>query len=65
MKPGSAATGLESLTGYRLLPDSPCIDSGTPIAANGGRDFWGHALYAGGADRGAHELPGQHKEQKN
>ena len=44
------------LTGYRLHPDSPCIDAGTVISNNGGIDFWGVSLYNGAPDIGACEF---------
>lgn len=55
--PGSGATGLDSVGGYRLQPGSPCRDSDMPIDQHGGRDYWGNPLDAGRPDRGANELP--------
>ena len=38
---------------------SPCVNAGETIADNGGEDFWGNPLYAGGAaDIGMHEVVG-------
>jgi hypothetical protein len=54
--PGSGGVGLESTGGYRLLPESPCVDSGTVVEGHGGRDFWGTPLYSSRPDRGACEL---------
>ncbi len=53
----------ESLLGYRLTLESPCIDSGSIIPDNGGRDFWGNRITDGTPDIGAHEWSGmdQHK----
>ncbi|MEU0743314.1 right-handed parallel beta-helix repeat-containing protein [Streptomyces sp. NPDC006134] len=36
--------GTDDPAGYRLLPDSPALGAGTPIADNGGTDFFGTAL---------------------
>ena len=53
----SATTGV-----FKLQANSPCINWGKSITApvgNGGLDFWGNPLYAGGsADIGAHEVVG-------
>jgi hypothetical protein len=55
--PGSGKVGLETLDGYQLLADSPCIDSGLDVPGNGGRDWWGHLVPQGsGTDRGANEF---------
>ena len=44
---------------FKLQATSPLINAGATIANNGGVDFWGNPLYAGGAaDIGAHEVPG-------
>lgn len=40
--------GVVSPSGARLMPNSPCIGAGTPIPANGGRDFWGKSVPATG-----------------
>jgi len=55
----------ESLCGYQLASDSPCIDSGTIIPDNGGLDFWGNKITDRKPDIGAHEWSGMnhHKEQ--
>ncbi|MCD6288501.1 MAG: hypothetical protein J7M12_05245 [Candidatus Hydrogenedentes bacterium] len=55
--PGTARLGIHTTGGYKLLPDSPCIDSGKAIENNGGKDFFGNPLYAGKPDRGVHERP--------
>lgn len=56
--PGSGDLGLDSLDGYRLKPDSPCINSGRTLENHGGRDFWGNRVPSpdGSADRGVHEF---------
>lgn len=47
---------------FKLQSSSPCINAGKNITApisNGGIDFWGNPLYAGGyADIGIHEVVG-------
>ncbi len=54
--PGTGSTGSDSVDGYKLAADSPCIDTGMAIADNGGKDYFGNAVPAGGAtDRGAYE----------
>jgi len=54
VNPGSGKLGIDSLVGYQLRPDSPCIDSGRTVSDNGGQDFWGNPLPQGdGIDRGA------------
>jgi len=56
VNPGSGGIGRDTVDGYKLQPDSPCVDSGMPIRANGGRDYWGSQVPSGrGTDRGAHE----------
>jgi len=56
--PGSGGVGRDSADGYKLEPDSPCIDSGVTIPDCGGRDYWGNPVPSGrGTDRGAHERP--------
>lgn len=53
--PGTGGTGLETLFGYKLRSGSPCIDAGTDIPDNGGRDFFGAMLQDGKTDIGAYE----------
>ena len=40
VNPGSGSNGLDSLDGYKLQTNSPCIKSGTTLVANGNFDFW-------------------------
>ena len=58
-KDGYVAANLDI---FKLRPNSPCINAGMAIIeppGNGGRDFWGNSLYAGGfPDIGAHEVVG-------
>lgn len=56
---GVSEEGFDSLGGYKLLADSPCLGSGMDIYNDGGLDFWGNSItdtqmpnigaYAGGA----------------
>jgi len=67
VNPGSGGLGIDTLDGYKLKPDSPCIDSGMTIQDNGTVDFWGNTVpdLRGTADRGAHEYPGSNISGKN
>ncbi len=59
---GTGQLGIDTLDGYKLKPDSPCINSGQVMMPAGGHDFWGNPVPAAGTttDRGAHEFgPGQ------
>ena len=56
--PGTATTGIENLSGYTLLPNSPAIDAGINIDENGGYDYWGNETYVRKPDIGAHEFQG-------
>ena len=47
VSPGTGGRGLDSLDGYKLRKDSPCIGAGLPVENNGGRDFWGDKVPAG------------------
>ncbi len=38
--PGTGADGLNSLVGYKLMNNSPCIGAGLLMPDNGGYDFW-------------------------
>jgi len=59
----SGGSGLNSLAGYKLQANSPCIGAGTnpgiepDIYKNGGRDFWGNPVPTGitNPDIGAHQ----------
>lgn len=51
--PGKASHGRHSTGGYKLQPDSPCIDSGMLIENNGGLDYWQNRLTKDKQDRGA------------
>jgi len=56
--PGTGGKGLNTLEGYMLGPDSPCINAGIYIPSNGGRDFFGNAVADGRPDLGAFEFLG-------
>ncbi|WP_189597227.1 right-handed parallel beta-helix repeat-containing protein [Paenibacillus elgii] len=58
MNPGSGGVGMNTLDGYKLQPNSPLIGAGVPLADNGGRDYFGNALYNGDPDIGAYEYQG-------
>lgn len=48
----------ETIAGYQLADDSPCIDAAMPVANPGRRDFYGNALPTEGpCDVGAYEWP--------
>jgi hypothetical protein len=56
VSPGTAGLGRDTVSGYRLRPGSPAIDSGRAIPDSGGRDFPGNCVPScRGADRGAIE----------
>lgn len=46
---GTGSLGLDSVGGYQLSDDSNCIEAGTVIEDNGGRDYWGNPVSAVGA----------------
>ncbi len=56
--PGTGGQGLSSLGGYRLKPESPCINAGIFVPWNSKRDFFGNPVYDGSIDIGAFELIG-------
>lgn len=56
--PGTGGIGLATLTGYKLRPESPCINNGMLIGMKGNRDFFGNPLNDGATDYGAFELLG-------
>jgi len=56
--PGSGGSGMNTVDGYQLQPDSPLIGAGIRIADNGERDYYGNPLYNGAPDIGAHEYAG-------
>lgn len=56
--PGTGGNGLNTLCGYMLRPDSPCINTGMYVPNAGTRDFFGNALEDGHPDFGAFEAVG-------
>ena len=57
--PGLASVERSSADWYKLQSTSPCINSGTTIGGNGGKDFWGNTVpYNTSTDRGAFEYQG-------
>lgn len=46
---GTGSLGLDSVGGYQLSENSGCIEAGTLIEDNGGRDYWGNPVSAVGA----------------
>ena len=57
VNPGQGTLGLNTLDGYKILANSPCINKGINMPNNGGRDFWGYLVPdpSGITDRGAFE----------
>ena len=55
-KGNTKGTAFETLSGYTLTQDSPCINAGSVILNNGGKDFWGNSLYKNKPDIGAQEV---------
>ena len=55
VNPGSGGIGLNTVDGYKLQKNSPCINAGIKIANNGGRDYWGNLLTDNTPDIGAFE----------
>ena len=58
ISPGSGSVGRNSVDGYMLQSSSPLINAGRTISNNGGKDYWGNALYNETPDIGAHEYDG-------
>jgi hypothetical protein len=58
VNPGTGTLGLNTLDGYKIQSNSPCINKGINMANNGGRDFWGNQIPDPGGiiDRGAFEF---------
>ncbi len=56
--PGTGGNGIETLAGYMLRPDSPCINTGMYVANAGCRDYFGNPLNDGHPDFGAYEMMG-------
>ena len=41
---GSGSKGFDSLSGYKLLSNSPCLETGADVYNDGGLDFWGNKI---------------------
>jgi hypothetical protein len=65
VNPGSGEVGINSVNGYQLQSNSPCIDAGVVIDNNGGRDYWGNSLSDEKTDIGANEFPKVSSIEKN
>lgn len=65
VNPGSGEVGINSVNGYQLQSNSPCIDAGVVIDNNGGRDYWGNPLSDEKTDIGANEFPKVSSIEKN
>jgi hypothetical protein len=58
--PGTGGHGRDSLDGYKIRNDSPCIDAGVSIEDCGAHDFWGTKLPQDqNPDIGAYEITKQ------
>ncbi|MFD2328138.1 S-layer homology domain-containing protein [Cohnella sp. GCM10020058] len=56
---GGGGTGRDTVQGYQLREGSPALGAGTPIAGNGGFDYWGNPVSATEAPNiGAYSGPG-------
>ncbi len=56
--PGTGGEGLDTLGGYKLQLDSPCINTGMLIAGDINRDFYGNPINDGATDFGVYEQIG-------
>ena len=63
LNPGSGKDGMNTVDGYRLKANSPCINAGKVIENNGGKDFFGNKAPFEGTlpDIGACEYQGKGK----
>jgi hypothetical protein len=55
--PGSGGIGLATLAGYKLRPESPCINTGVPVERNGQMDYYGNLLKGRAVSFGVFEKP--------
>lgn len=61
--PGTGGVGLDTLGGYRLRDNSPCVRTGMAIDNNGVRDFYGNPLNsAAGVSYGVYEPPARRRK---
>lgn len=56
--PGTGGNGWGTVNGYRLQPQSPCINAGMFVPLNGVRDYFGNPVNDGSVDIGAYEYLG-------
>jgi hypothetical protein len=56
VNPGTGGENRDSVDGYKLLSDSPCIDTGVSINDNITTDYWGNPCPIGIRDVGANEF---------
>lgn len=56
--PGTGGTGIKTVGGYMLRPDSPCINTGMYVPLAGCKDYFGNCLTDGHPDFGAFEALG-------
>jgi hypothetical protein len=62
---GTGKIGLETLKGYQLKANSPCVGAALPIPSPGEIDFWGNPLPPGGPTCvGTHEFKGASNSRK-
>ncbi len=54
-KGDASGPALDQLAGFQLMSSSSAVGAGTHMANNGGKDFWGNALYQGQPDMGPGE----------
>lgn len=59
INPGSGATGLTTLDGYKLKPGSPALGTGKIIPDNGGKDFYGNPVSSTAPNIGVYNGEGQ------
>ncbi len=56
--PGTGGNGIGTVGGYKLRPESPCINTGMFVPLNGVRDYFGNPVNDGSVDIGAYEQLG-------
>ena len=52
---GTGGIGLDSVSGYMLQNNSPCIGTGYKVTNDGGMDYWGNPLPSTSPDVGVHQ----------
>ena len=56
--PGTGGIGLSTLDGYKLHPESPCINAGIPVPNTSRWDFYNNPIDDGAVDLGVYEQIG-------